>query len=75
MLSLLKHLQPDNEKTAYYAEYQSKGPGANTKDRVKWSKQLTNKEAKQYTLKNIFAGAEPWLPETKPTPSSTAAQQ
>jgi pectinesterase len=49
----------DNEKTAYYAEYNSKGPGANAAARVAWSKQLTNKEAKQYTLKNIFGNWQP----------------
>ncbi|MBD0289059.1 MAG: pectin esterase [Flavisolibacter sp.] len=45
---------PENEKTAFYAEYKSYGPGANAEERVKWSKQLTAKEAKQYTLENIF---------------------
>ncbi|GGF14989.1 pectinesterase [Hymenobacter cavernae] len=56
---------PENEKTAYYAEYNSTGPGANPKGRVAWSHQLTAKEAKQYTLKNIFAGAEAWEPAKK----------
>jgi pectinesterase len=51
---------PENEKTAFYAEYKSTGPGANATQRVKWSKQLTAKQAKQYTLKNIFNG---WIPE------------
>lgn len=50
---------PENEKTAYYAEYKSYGPGANTKDRAAWSHQLTKKEAKQYTLKNIFGDWDP----------------
>ncbi|MBD0367202.1 MAG: pectin esterase, partial [Flavisolibacter sp.] len=36
---------PENEKTALYAEYKSYGPGANAEGRVKWSKQLTAKEA------------------------------
>jgi pectinesterase len=51
---------PENEKTAYYAEYKSKGPGANASGRVAWSHQLTKKEAKAYTLKNIFGD---WVPE------------
>lgn len=55
---------PENEKTAYYAEYNSSGPGANTKDRATWSHQLTKKEAKQYTLKNIFGDWDP-LKEVK----------
>jgi pectinesterase len=54
-----------NEATAYYAEFGSTGPGASTKDRVKWSRQLTAKEAKQYTLKTIFAGPIGWEPARK----------
>lgn len=50
---------PENEKTVLYAEYKSYGPGGDTKERVKWSKQLTAKEAKKYTLANIFSG---WIP-------------
>ncbi|WP_201987362.1 pectinesterase family protein [Hymenobacter rubidus] len=53
---------PENEKTAYFAEYKSTGPGAKPAGRVAWSHQLTAKEAKQYTLKAIFAASEPWLP-------------
>jgi pectinesterase len=49
----------ENEKTAYFAEYQSKGLGSNPEGRVKWSYQLTKKESKKYTLKNILS------PETK----------
>jgi pectinesterase len=51
-----------NEKTAYYAEYQSTGPGANPTARAKWSHQLTAKETKQYTLEHIFGGVAPWVP-------------
>ena len=53
---------PDNEKTAFYAEYNSTGLGANAAGRVKWSRQLTMKEAEEYTLKNIFAGRDSWIP-------------
>lgn len=45
---------PANEQTARYAEYNSTGPGANREARVKWIKQLTEEEARTYTLKNIF---------------------
>src|SRR5215218_9798108 len=45
----------ENEKTVYYAEYKNTGEGASTKSRVSWSKQLNEKEAKEYTLENIFA--------------------
>jgi pectinesterase len=53
----------DNHKTTFYAEYGSTGPGFVKESRVNWSKQLTKKEAKQYTLKNIFAGTLAWLPQ------------
>jgi pectinesterase len=56
---------PDKEKTAYYAEYKNTGPGSGTKSRVAWSHQLTNKEAKAYTLENIFAGLDTWDPVKK----------
>ncbi|GGF05697.1 pectinesterase [Chishuiella changwenlii] len=51
---------PDKEKTAYYAEYESKGNGANSSDRVKWSHQLKKKELDKYTIEKIFRG---WIPE------------
>lgn len=44
-----------NEQTAFYAEYQSIGPGANADARVRWSRQLTDEEASTYTLEKIFA--------------------
>ncbi|MDO7854104.1 pectinesterase family protein [Hymenobacter convexus] len=53
---------PTNEQTAYYAEFNSRGPGANSAGRVKWAHQLTAKEAKKYTLKTIFGGSQPWEP-------------
>lgn len=52
----------ENEKTVYYAEYNSKGPGAGTAGRARWSKQLSAGEAKEYTLANIFAGKDGWKP-------------
>lgn len=45
---------PENEKTAYYAEYESKGEGATTAARVGWSHQLTAAEARSYTAQNIL---------------------
>jgi pectinesterase len=53
---------PENEKTAFYAEYRSIGPGANPAGRVAWSHQLTAREAKSYTLKRIFGGSQAWEP-------------
>jgi pectinesterase len=45
---------PENEKTVLYAEYKNTGKGAGIAKRVSWSKQLSDKEAKEYTLENIF---------------------
>lgn len=50
---------PANETTARYAEYNSSGPGGNKEGRVNWAKQLTEEEAKKYTLKNIFGEWNP----------------
>ena len=51
---------PANEATARYAEYKSTGPGANPAARVKWAKQLTEEEAKRFTLKNILGEWKPY---------------
>lgn len=53
----------DNEKTTFYAEYKCKGAGANISQRVKWSKQLTDAEAKAYTIDNIFHNANSSMPD------------
>ena len=63
-----KHIRPagwhnwnnaKNEETARYAEYGNKGEGASTKNRVKWSKQLSKKEAAKVTLLDAF-GEDCW---------------
>ncbi|MEI6945944.1 pectinesterase family protein [Paraflavisolibacter sp. H34] len=51
---------PNKEKTAYYAEYDSRGAGGDRSRRVAWSKQLSKKQVKKYTLENIFAGPDQW---------------
>jgi len=45
---------PQNEKTAFYAEYESRGPGAAPGQRAGWSKQLTAREARRYTVQGIL---------------------
>ncbi|MFV0607005.1 MAG: pectinesterase family protein [Niabella sp.] len=50
---------PDNEKTAYYAEYNSTGAGANPNARVSWSHQLTLTEAAKYTFDKMFGNWNP----------------
>jgi len=50
-----------NEKTAYYAEYQSKGTGAaSKKQRARFSHQLKN--LKKYNIEKILAGHDGWNP-------------
>ena len=54
---------PANEQTVYYAEYKSTGDWAVASQRVSWSKLLTDKEAEEYTLENIFSATNPLLPQ------------
>lgn len=52
--------RPEREKTAFYAEYRSTGPGSDPDDRVKWSHQLTDEEASAYTDENIYRFCISW---------------
>lgn len=52
--------KPEREKTAFYAEYNSKGVGANPEGRVAWSQQLSKKERKEYSFKTIFRHCSNW---------------
>jgi pectinesterase len=54
--------KPEAEKQAFYAEYGSTGEGAAAASRVKWSKQLTAKQAAQQTP---AAWLGDWAPMTK----------
>lgn len=64
-----KHILPEgwnnwgkkeNEKTAFYAEYESRGEGANSKARAAFSHQLKN--LKGYEIKTVLAGDDGWNP-------------
>ncbi len=48
---------PAREKTAWFGEYKSSGPGANPKARVAWSKQLTDAEAAKFSKAAFFKQA------------------
>jgi len=48
---------------AYYAEFESKGPGANPASRVAWSHQLTARQAAQYRPRVFLSGKDHWNPE------------
>lgn len=52
----------ENEATARYAEFNSTGPGANVGARVKWAKQITADEAKNYAIEKILSGVDGWSP-------------
>ena len=52
--------KPDNEKTAFYAEYDCRGEGASTKKRAPWAHQLDN--ISDYDMQKVLAGADGWNP-------------
>jgi len=54
---------PANEKTARYLEYNNSDEGANTGNRVNWSKVLSKKEAQGVTKENVFLLNNDWLPK------------
>jgi PelA/Pel-15E family pectate lyase len=54
---------PAREQTARFAEYKSKGKGANPGARVGWSRQLNELEAKAFTTENFLQGTDGWHPE------------
>ncbi|MBC9795169.1 pectinesterase family protein [Sinomicrobium weinanense] len=54
--------KPEAEHSAFYAEYNSMGPGANTEDRAPWSCQLNDRQAETYTVENILKGEDDWDP-------------
>ncbi len=62
-----KHISPSGwanwsgtqrNKTAFYAEYNSRGEGKSTKNRVEWSHKLSKKEAEKYTINNVFSTSD-----------------
>lgn len=49
--------------TAYYAEYESTGPGANPTEREPYSHQLTAVEAARYSVTRFLRGKDGWTPQ------------
>lgn len=46
------------EKTSYYAEFGNIGEGADLSGRVVWCHQLSRREARKYTVKNVLSAKE-----------------
>ena len=59
------HWEKHREQTARYMEYNNRGPGAATNQRVAWSRQLTKKEAQQITPERVFTNKNEWTPVIK----------
>ena len=68
------HWQPEREKTAFFAEYNSTGAGAKPDARVKWSRQLTDEQAKAFCPENFLKGADNWNPSKARFDSQPAAK-
>ncbi len=58
-----KHNDVDSLPTVFYAEYNSKGPGANAAARDSHSKQLTAAEAAKFARSVWLAGDDHWSPK------------
>ena len=56
------HWEKQREQTARYLEYNNRGEGANTKERVGWSRQLTKKVAAKITPEAVFTMGSTWVP-------------
>ena len=56
------HWQKEREQTARYLEYNNHGEGADTSRRVRWSRQLSKKEAERITPQEVFSIQSSWTP-------------
>jgi pectinesterase len=54
--------KPEVSKTAFYAEYKNYGEGSGVQKRVKWSHQLTDQQAMEWTVENVLKGNDDWRP-------------
>lgn len=58
------HWLPEREKTAFLAEYKSTGAGGEKAARVPWSHQLTESEARAFSVESFLKGKDGWNPKT-----------
>lgn len=56
--------KPEAHRTARYAEYDSTGPGSDSRQRVDWARQLTKAEAEEITPGKVLGGTDDWNPKT-----------
>ena len=54
---------PANEKTAWFAELDSSGPGADAAKRVPWAKRITAAEAASFEPAVFLKGSDGWNPQ------------
>lgn len=57
--------RPDRERTSRYAEYGSRGAGANAGTRVPWATALTEAQARTMTARQVLGGTDGWVPPVK----------
>ena len=67
--------KPEREKTVRYSEYKSTGPGADPAARVSWAKQLSDDEAKAFTVERVLGGADGWNPLAAPYSGTQASSR
>lgn len=55
--------KPEAREHAFYAEYESFGPGAAMDRRPEWVRRLTKEEAGRFTKATVLSGNDGWAPE------------
>jgi len=59
--------KPEAEKTTFYEEFMSSGPGWVPAQRVPWAKKAATGEVSRYTPQAVLAGSDGWDPAPAPT--------
>ena len=57
--------RPEREKTARYEEFGNTGPGATSRQRVRWARPITDTEAQTLSAAAVLRGADGWNPLSK----------
>ena len=56
------HHNPLEQKTVHFAEYRSAGPGAWSPDRAAWTRRLSIRGARSFTVRRVLGGTTHWQP-------------